>query len=163
MALTRDQIKAMKNAEHVVFHREHREGEPAKDYAIASRRHDPGDGFGERELIVTIPIAGSLFETYELPGDGDIAWASGVGRRYCAEWATVLEFLRVGDELIARFVLGNNSETLKDAGLSHDEFKVEIVRTGKTGSRRFTFWLDDIIAPTHSSARMATRSTRVFS
>lgn len=164
MALTTAEIKAMRNAEHVVFHHEHRPGEHlAKDYAIARKEHDPGDGFGRRELEVRIPIAGSRFEAYSLDGDGDIVWASGVGRKYSPEWATVLGLLRVGDELIARWVLGNNSDTLKAAGLSHDEFKLTIVRTTKTGSRQMTFWLDDIITPEHSSARMATRSTRVFS
>lgn len=163
MPLTRDEIKAMKHASTVAFHHQHRPGEEPRDYAIASRDHDPGDGFGSRELRVEIPIHACRFQPYSLDGEGDIVWATGVCRRYVPEWHTFADMLRPGDDIVALFVLGNNSETLKSAGLSHDEFKLEIIRTTKSGSRSMTFWIDDIIVPEHSSARMATRSTRVFS
>lgn len=163
MPLSSSEIKALKNADDVVFHYEHREGSEPRTFVICKKRVTPNDGFGERELTVEFDICPARFTKYELPGDdkAPIVWATGIGRKYTPEWATARDLLRQGDDLVPLWVLGNNSDNLRKHGFSHDEFKVAILRPSASGVRQMTFWLEDLITDS-PLIRMATRSTRVF-
>lgn len=60
--------------------------------------------------------------------------------------------LRAGDELLVTFRLGNDTETLRKAGLSCDECFLTIVRKDKAVA---TGLIRHLVAPVTSTARMA--------
>lgn len=62
---------------------------------------------------------------------------------------SLASFVKAGDTLEVYFQIANNNETLRNAQLDHDSAHVIIVRKGK---RIGSIFVDDVIAPTHSSA-----------
>lgn len=64
---------------------------------------------------------------------------------------------RVGDELAVRFVIGNQTETLTGAGLSHDTAFVQLFRNNKFVAE---FYVADVIAPVGSFARFIDQTYR---
>lgn len=59
--------------------------------------------------------------------------------------------LHEGDDLVVTFVVGNNSDNLRNAGLSKDEAWLQIQRNTRLVGKYF---LDSVIAPVWSTARM---------
>ena len=72
------------------------------------------------------------------------------------EIATWTKILREGDALVVEFLVGNNNETLRKAGLSHDEAWLGVYRdkADRKMAQVGRYFLDDTIAPVWSSARM---------
>lgn len=163
-ALTAENMKTLRNAEDIVFRYNSVPGEDAGTTVIECiKRTDPGDGFGDRDIRVQIEVAGTRIRNYTgSPWAGENAqrqevasmnWVLGTAQ-YNDVWRTIVQhILRTNDHVWLELLVSNNSETLRSAGLAHDELQLMVER--KTGERvkTFTFKLTDAIYPIHAGAR----------
>ena len=161
-ALTREQLKALKNADSIVF-RFHSEDSPhvtdrelPATWIEAIKTINPGDGFGERDRRVEIPTGQALLHSYN---QGVIQYASWVflhTDRSHPLGTLIHGFLRAGDRLQPEFVAGNNNDHVRDAGLTVDEVHLRVERgplDDPSKVKRFRFMLDTCVYPPHSLAR----------
>lgn len=73
---------------------------------------------------------------------------------------TLANMVKSGDSVTINFLIGNSSDTLTDAGLTHDECYLTVYRrkgTSNTWKVIGDVYVDDIVAPVDSSARMGYR------
>ena len=158
MGLTTAEVKALRNADSVLFSFGADPMRTNKHYIGAIKRGK--DEFGEVDRTLVIPVAG-YFRNYATTGQGGVgepksAFASIHSARFDHAWMTVAETVRVGDDITLHWILSNNTETLKEAGLAHDYLKLQIRRDSRRKPWPLTFKVDDRITPYYSSARMAT-------
>lgn len=141
--ITAEQLKALRNADTIVFRYS-----PEATTIEAVRSVDPSDGYGERDLRVSIPVEDAVVTNYacQNPVDGSLfrtvssaAWVLGASQ-YNATVSTFLrQILRKGDRIRPVFVAGNDSAAVRDAKLTVDELHVNLDR-GQ--GRALTFSLD---------------------
>lgn len=128
--LTADELKALRKATGISFH--YRDG---KAFVGATIEHDPGDGFGRREIRREIPaqFKATIYERDLSSGrtEPTSCFWSLISARVTPEWATLKSMLRTDDELILHWTGANNSEAVREAGFMVDEFRVEVRRWNK--------------------------------
>jgi hypothetical protein len=150
--ITREELKALRGADTIVFrwNTELRGADygPIGSSICATLSHDPGDGFGKRELSVSVPAVTPVVIDYGNNGTPAGACAVFSSAKFCPELVTALQFARTGDLLVPEYVCSNNSETLRDAGLHMDETKLRVRRGGKT----YTFMLHAVCIPARSNS-----------
>lgn len=142
LSLTSEQVKALRNADHVSFHFD----TPGVCYVRASKNVDPGDGFGDRSVHVEIP-AESQFTVYErsgCTGRRDVAkafWPLGAAK-FVPQWVTAARHFKAGDRLVLHWTTGDVTREQRDAGFTLVSFDVIAVRTLKGGRQeRHVFML----------------------
>jgi hypothetical protein len=181
--LTREHLKALRNAHDIIvrFHGEHFQYHDGKEplphtFADCKKEVDPGDGYGKRELHVEVPLEPARFVVYteRSATEGDVAnsrtpvshalWILHSRWNDSPEYTLVHHILRVGDRVTPVWVCNNNSENVRNAGLTVDEFRVEIMRgpvDEPSKCKRLVVLLDTVAIPPHSSARNVTWATGV--
>jgi hypothetical protein len=168
MGLTPHDLRAIRHADHLVF----RYNSPRSSGGQRGNwlecgldaRHSP-TGFdqahavvlGEPRITVYDDRRGEPGDTSRShPLDGvalEDAWGCvSVYPRYEPAHQTWIRTLRTGDELAVRFVIGNNNDYLRRAGLSFDEAWLVIRRPGAKHEARY--YLDACISPVFSTCRM---------
>lgn len=136
LALTRADVLALRNAETLSFC-SNRDG----NYIRATKQHDPGDGYGKRELAQNVRCGPPSVENHNTSdADGD-SFGSTVRCHYNPVVQTFLHFLRAGDVLMAKFTLGNDTERMKERGFTRDDLAVQVQR----GDKLFEFILDTMV------------------
>lgn len=149
--LTAENIKALRNADSVSFHHLNPNVDRINEttgptYVQASKRVDPKDGFGTREIEVEIP-AEVKWTIYERNGNSgrttpSRAFMSIQSCQFAPEWVTFAQLLKTGDRLVLHWTR-NGSDFLRDAGLVVTEFRIEVRRSTKAGKeQRLVFLLD---------------------
>lgn len=167
--LTRDDLKAIRSADHWVsfhyaaehdMHESYRpEDRPPDTTLRLVKRHDPGDGFGQRELTVEIPCETASFTIYETgydnPGPLRNAYWPISSPFHCPEWATVTKLLKVGDRIRPHWRAGNNSDMTREVGITIDEFYLYVHRRKGKGEDQelLTFLLGVCPIKPHSAGR----------
>jgi hypothetical protein len=165
MALTREDVKALREATTVVFGYSVEstydgDGVASKRTDIrAIKRLDAQSCVWSSDLTRNILAAGSMITAF----DRDLGPAESV-RSACTSisvaqhdeaWRTVVGLLRVGDEIVLRWYLGNDTPAMREAGIALDELHLIVQRANS--DKRLVFRIEHRASPTHSSARMATR------
>ena len=139
--ITSDQLKALRNARSVTFHYD-------KNTHLATvratREHDPGDGFGTRDISIEFPVQGlvsTLLNPSPIKGAKvtDAFWALSYASVEDS-WRTALYHLRAGDELCAHWEVGGGVfEKLGAAGFTTVGFSLEVYRTTTKNSKHMVF------------------------
>jgi hypothetical protein len=150
LALTRDQIKAMRHADTAVFRWDTAE----KGVGVLELRKEVNrnDGFGPDVLRVEVRTRlGVANHGCEAAG-ADPAWSlrpaisgSWLIQRLSshAAWTTMAGQLRPGDTLVQAWVVDNRNELLKCAGLTLHELKVRVERPVASGAvRAYTYMIE---------------------
>lgn len=141
-ALTAVDIKALRGADSLCFFHQ-RNG--VTDVNL-TKKHDPNDGFGTRELHTRVPLAPAQVTDYGQTRHGaPIATANWVftSPKFTPELQTAFRLLKAGDVLRPCWTAANNNPNVTDAHLVNDEFRLLIQRPMKDG--RFhvmTFLID---------------------
>lgn len=168
-ALTRDDLKALREADSVSFAytTEPREGQPPCYLRLTKKHDESGSAVWssdtEAERLIPAQVQLTAYDREHSSSDAQReirrAYASSLSAKFDPHWVTAVANIKVGDQLILHFIAGNNTETLRKAGLMHDEFDLRVRRFDKDGKRKadLTFRLDDRICPIGSSARMIER------
>jgi hypothetical protein len=158
MTLTSDDVKALKNADEAIVFRYDASNNTAT--IEASKKLDPGDGYGAQTVTRTIAVTPGSQTVYGSKSDGphsemmvSASWVF-LSPRFGRALRTFLDSLRSGDEVRMQFVANNNNDNLRNAGLTADEVHVEIVR-GVPGpnQKRLHFLLGYTIYPPDSLGR----------
>lgn len=173
--LTRWHLKVLRNANTIAV-RHHGEGfkRPEEGEVLprtwldCTHTHDPGDGFGKRDMHADVECEPARFQvfTQQSAGEGPVAnsrtpidYAVWLLHPTCNDDPAntlVHHVLRVGDRVTPFFRCNNNSETVRDAGLTVDEFFFEIVRgpvDEPSKCKRLTVMLDSVVLRPTSAAR----------
>lgn len=169
--LTREQLKVLRNADDIVV-RYHSENYPGNDsdatWFDCIRRNDPNDGYGLRELRVDVPVQPAFIRVYTERSATDGMVANDTRPiSYCLwhlypRWndnpahTLVHHILRVGDRVTPVWICNNSSDVVREAGLTRDEFLVQIDRGPLDEPRkckRLTVMLDTATMRPGSSAR----------
>lgn len=166
--LTRDDLKALREADAVSFHyvKSPTEGELGC-YVRLTKRHDDSNSAvwsreDDAERIIEAQVILTAYDRDHTASDAQRevqrGYASSLSAKFDPHWKTAVANMKVGDALRLHFIAGNNTETLNKLGLVHDEFDLRIQRC-KDGQRpvELTFRIDDSICPVGSSARMVGR------
>lgn len=173
--LTRENLKTLRNADDIVvrFHSEHfkykADGEVLpRTFLDCIKQVDPGDGFGKREMRVEVDVEPAGFRVFDQKGQTDQRAADPISHALWSlhpKWAGneqhtfIHHLLRVGDRLTPLWVCNNNSDNIRNAGLTVDEFKFEIVRgpvDEPSKCKRLVVLLDSAVYPPHNLARNVT-------
>ena len=152
--LTKEHIKAIKQATTVSFR-----------YSDGKHTIEPSvevndKVYGRHELRANIEVSGQ-FNDYgknsrELPIRECFAYCGSA--KFIPELQSVIGLLRAGDKLTLVWTANNDSETLIDAGFSHDSLSLMIHRETKSGRPKvMQFTIDDSVCPINSTARMCRR------
>lgn len=146
LLLTADTLKALRNADSMSFHYTPDADGPST-YIRASKRVNPNDGFGAREIDVEIP-ADVKWTIYESTGDTGRsmpvrAFWSILSCQFSPEWTTLTQLLKVGDRLVLHWTSASSGD-LREAGFINYEFGIDVRRTvGKAAKeQRLAFLLD---------------------
>lgn len=162
--LTRDDIKTLRNADSIVFRTStvsRDRGYPEYEtFADCTKRHNPGDGFGERELSAKVAVQQTVATVYSSDGWGssrvELSGASWVftSAQYRDTLQTALSLLKPGDSLCVKYVANNNNGHMRDAGLTCDAIELIVYRKAAGDKlRRFTFALDTVVLTPHNLCR----------
>lgn len=163
--ITREQLKALRNADTAVFRWTAVEGGTTGILDL-TKEVERGDGFGRDTLRVEIP-ANARVQNYGQSGfSGDpegskLRRANGgdwvlLSLKVRPEWCTFAQFLRPGDVVSQEWTVDNRNSLLKRAHLTAHEIKVRVERKGKL----HTFILDSCVCDPHSTADCVTREPR---
>jgi hypothetical protein len=162
--LTAENLKALRNADDIVFRYRNVPGEDTRSTFIECIKDtDPGDGFGRRDIRVQIEVAGTRIRNFTASPWGDdkpqrrevasMDWVLS-STQHNDEWRTIVHhFLRKDDHLWVELFVSNDSENLRKAGLSCDELALIVERKAGNKIKTFSFKLDHSIYPTHSTGR----------
>lgn len=152
--LTIQDVRALKNADRIVAHA-YIDNDGNRDVclrAILDASHS-STGYEQEHRIA----CKEAWERYD-DTDADTGFAHLSSAKFRPTVSTFVRSLRAGDSLTLKWIVGNNNQTLTEAGLAHDEFYVVVHRPTKAGRYVVnTYWLDSVIAPKGSTARLATR------
>jgi hypothetical protein len=164
--LTSEQLKTMRNATSLVIRSYWRPSDHMPEdltlpctFIEAIKEVDPGDGFGRRELPrVQIPVEMATTRNYS-EGFGPVLNASWVS--LFLNWdqpigTLVRGILRPGDRVRPIFLIGNDSDNLRNAHLTQDELHIEVERGPVDQPRkvkRLHFEIDTAVYPPGSLAR----------
>lgn len=162
--ITREQLKALRNATAAVFRWDAVEGGTTGTLDL-SKEVQRGDGFGSDTLRVEIPVSARV-QNYgghrfsDDPEDSKLRRAIGgdwvlLTLKVSPEWCTFAQFLRPGDVVSQEWTVDNRNDLLKRAHLTAHEIKVRVERKGKL----HTFILDSCVCDPHSTADRVTRAT----
>lgn len=178
--LSREHLKALRNADTIVAHHY---GEAFKYIDAGEGRtlpatwfecikeYDPKDGFGKRDIRVSVPVEPASLRVFtdRSADEGEVmndrrpvshaVWL--LYSRFSDSPAHTLvhDILRVGDRITPKWTLNNNNDIVREAGLTVDEFSVEIIRgplDNLSKCKRLTVMLDSVTIKPHSSARNVT-------
>lgn len=173
--LTRWHLKVLRNAKTIVV-RHHGEGyKHAEDGEVLPRTwldcstdHDPNDGFGKREIHVDVPCEPARFQVFTERSATEGFVANSRREIDYATWilhptysddpanTLVHHILKAGDRVRPFFQCNNNSETIRDAGLTVDQFFIEITRgpvEEPSKCKRLTVMLDSVVLRPMNLAR----------
>lgn len=154
LSLTKNDVKAIRQADMVSFHRVGGEN----TLQLSKRVRDAGP-FDDRERTHDIAVQATL-RGYR--GDDERPDMSGARcfamiqtAQYCDRWQTVAKLVRTGDVLELEWTANDSNGYLRaalsnGAALSHDKMYLHICRDGR---RALSFYLADSICP-DNSARM---------
>lgn len=163
-ALTREHLRALRSANSLVIRHYQPDWQYAPDGLTepltvidARKEHDPGDGYGRRDLHVDVPMNGMTMQNYGKRGRAlGFHWVFLYPHHDTPIGTLVHSVLRVGDRLSVKYLASNDSDNLRDAGLTKDEIFL-IVERGPADEpskcKRLTFMLDVRVYPPGSSAR----------
>ncbi|RMD62212.1 hypothetical protein D6833_07175 [Candidatus Parcubacteria bacterium] len=138
--LTRDAIRMLRCAKGItVFH--HAMGCGAQVHV-----YDQTDN-GDPALVI---------ECNDVVRGGELLSAR-AARTHChqdGQWQAFVRVLRPGDRLTVVWRIGNDSDVLREAGLTQDMCLLRVWRTERNRNVSLEFLLDTTIAPVDSSVRM---------
>lgn len=176
--LTREHLKVLRNADTIVVrhHSEHFKYDDGKETLPSTffdciKKTDPGDGFGEREMRVEVPLEPARFSIYtpDSATHGSVAndrrpishalWILHPRWNDNPAHALVHDILKAGDRVAPLWVCNNNSDNIRSAGLTADELRIVITRgpvDQPSKCRRLTLLLDTSVVPPSSTARNVT-------
>lgn len=121
--LTKLDLKALKRADMIAFHLSEIE-------AIKEIHNDPF----ETEKRYSIPVE------YKTDGDVKKAFHMKFSPKVDMAWQTIVNLLRVGDEIILEWKKGwGDNKLLEDAGITEDALYLHVRRKGKV---KYTFLVD---------------------
>lgn len=183
MTITKHDIKALRNADSLVFfHNVEYTGERGAWLKATRDARNSSTGYDESHWVrLTGPhtgpgLLGSRITNYEggmgervddypnkgLDSDQLVGSVVLLNVSVRFEVKTWLKVLREGDTLTVEFIAGNGSETLRKAGLTMDEAWVWIYRTDRTGRNVAVgkYHLDETITGVWSTARMVRPAQR---
>lgn len=173
--LTRDDIHALKAADGVTFHHSQRHGTRVRLY-LRTSAGEPRIWTATEQRLFPMMEDGRAADRYrdlavesrmggyrdggETSWNGDThpqaeGYASNLACKFNHDWQTVVGLLRIGDRLVLQWNADNNTETIREHGLHHDELRVEIRRTGRR--RPMSFLIDSRVCA-DNSARMIRRN-----
>jgi hypothetical protein len=154
LALTAENLKALRGADSVWFKHETACGD--KTYVAATKRFDPKDGFGERDLTAYVP-ATPKFTLYDRNGSSGrraaptTAFYSAASAKFHPEWTTAAKLLKAGDRLVLHWTTDSNKRVVA-AGLTLVEFRLEVRRaTAKGREEHLCFHLGSVVEQTTSN------------
>ena len=139
--LTREDINTLKKADKIVFTHY---GESKKGIGeITAIKKNNNDHFEQQYLIKTVS---NILDFY-----------GGFNKEYTAlhyinyvklddEIKTLLEAIKVEDQIELLWLRDNNNKPLEDNNLHKDEFKIRITRKGKKKSKTFLFHMETAIS-----------------
>lgn len=176
--LTREHLKVLRNTDTILVrhhgeefkHADGTEVLPATFFECI-KRVDPRDGFGEREMRVSVPVRPARFRifTQDSATEGYVAndrrpvshaiWS--LHPKYSDNPANTLvhHTFKAGDRVTPIWVCNNNNDNVRNAGLTVDEFHIEIIRgpvEDQSKCKRLTVLLDTMVLPPLSLAREVT-------
>lgn len=172
-ALTREQLKTIRNADSAVLRWNHKETDKPDVLELVKEIKEP-NGFGSYDLRVQLPcparVANYGGDRYPEDADSDRLDRAVSGDwvllyiRHHDEWNTFAHFLKPGDRLEQEWTVDNRNELLKKARLTHHEVKIRIRRTvtlkGVERERVYTFMLDSAVQNPYNLADNVRREPR---
>jgi len=142
VALTREKIKAIRNAEVAVFR--WKADDHGAGTLVLTKTRERTDGFGPDELRVEVPTIVGV-QNYGSGGSPEAAsnlapatsgsWAI-LDVDVRAEWNTMANQLREGDTLVQEWIVDNRNDLLMHARLTMHELKVRVERPMTDGRTR---------------------------
>lgn len=164
-ALTAENLRALRHADSLVIRYRGEGSRYADDDATlpqafleACKDEDPRDGFGRRERRVTIPMVPAVFQNYATgkPAVTDASWVL-LFPTVDHPIGTLIHYvLRAGDRIQPLFLLSNDSDNARNAGLTKDELHLYVHRgpvDDPRKAKRLRFMIDTNLCPPGSSAR----------
>jgi hypothetical protein len=171
MSLTKQDVRAIKNADSLVFyHNTEYAGERGPWLKAMLDRRNSSTGYDQENWIA---IHGTSIRDYE-GGMGSLDYRPNdwptKGREASELYGVVIlssikvrmevhtwtKILREGDDLAVEFIIGNNNDSLRKAGLSHDEAWLTVYRLNAAGRNVAIgkYFLDDLTTDVWSPIRM---------
>jgi hypothetical protein len=169
MGLTKQDVRAIKHADSLVFYHntENEAGERGHWLKAIHEGRESSTGFRQEHWISLTDTHLSVYEggMGEPRGDyptkgraaedlyGVVVLQSVKVRMEVHTW---VKNLREGDDLVLEFFVGNNSDVLRKAGLSHDLAWLTVHRKNAAGHNMAVgkYFLDDLIVDVWSPVRM---------
>lgn len=150
--LEASQVKALRNADSILYRYS-----VAEDLCVLEcmKKVDVGDGFGDRELRVEIPVS-PQFTQYEEFNDGlrreitNACWIFS-SARFIPQLVTALSLLRKEDRIQIHVIAGNSNGVTNEADLVTDEIYLKVHRSVNGNGTVLTFLLDTITYKKHGN------------
>lgn len=157
-ALTREQVKAIRNADTVVLRWDHTDSE-RPDVLELVKETERTDGFGREDIRLPLPcparVANYGQSTLGEEGERLRKAISGdwviLNVQHQDEYRTFASFIKPGDALEQSWVVDNRNSLLKEAGLTLHELKLRVLRGGDQ-VKVYTFMLDASVLNPHNTA-----------
>lgn len=157
LPLTTDDVKALRKADKIVF------GYVSGQSTILASKERKTDGFDDPlRRIIYVDTSITDYER-ERRNEGShvplserqyTCFESFSSAQYTEVWQTLAQILRAGDMVALHWIAANNTMTLDEDRLAHDELQLVVKREPNI---KWTFNVEDRITPTHSTARMIRR------
>jgi hypothetical protein len=148
--LTSNDVKALRTADVISLHFVN-----GVSTIAATKNLKTAGPFDERERRHTISVSGFVTDyrnEYSYSRQEEYkCFAMVYG--YNEVWATVASLLKPNDLITLHWIGGNDSQNLKNGGLTQDLLKLEV----KRGDKKLVFHVEDSIVPPHSTAKMVQR------
>lgn len=145
--LTKDDIKAMRNADYIVFSRK-----DGQDNIICGK--EESDEFGDKRRERVVNVHGWITD-YERNGqiDQKTAYCFHMlhSSKYHTIWQSIASLMQVGDGISLRWTRSNNSEFLQKREIVMDMLDIEIV---KAKGKSITFHVHTSVVGNLCSFRM---------
>lgn len=145
MKLSKEDLKALKNADSVCFDLSN------GNHSIhaVKERENSEDGFRQ---TVKMDVAGSVtsYQSDFTPTHGFVYLGS---IKFDAQWQTVVSFLKENDELWLRWTADAGNGYVKDANLHYDTLHLTVKR-----SKQFEFHIYDSVCPDNSARMLRDRA-----
>lgn len=156
LTLTKDDIAALRQASDVSFNIWVNEPE-GKKYAMRASRRVADPVWAESDTQTReIFVEGGRIETYRDPRPGRTVAAHASVRYGDPRWKTIASLLKEGDEIHFHFEVGNDTETVKEVGLTIDQFSLIVRRKSGQRHKELRFGhLETLVAPESGTWRMA--------
>ena len=132
--LTAAQISALRQANSVCFRWK-------KETCQIEAQKDKGKPTASnpfpQDVLICINAGNSLTNYRKVSNEAiqQKAFAMVHSAQFCETWQTIASLLKVGDELTLKWIAGNNTENMENAGFNADELKLVVQR----GTKRLVF------------------------